>query len=113
MAGRSWSGLRSPAMAFRWPPKWSGAGFDNFLNSRFSQALASEFDPVGIVDETVEDRVSDRWASNHLMPTIDGNLAGDEDRPDIHPVFDNFEEIARLLVREDFRPPVIKDEEFD
>jgi len=43
MAGRSWSGLRSPAMAFRWPLK---RGF---------RELSPVIDRVSIVDETVGD----------------------------------------------------------
>src|ERR1700676_2921697 len=110
MAGRSWSGVRSAAMAFRWPPP-SGGIFGRVEGSSFSQAFASELDPIGVVDEAVEDGVGDGGAADHLMPSGDRHLAGEEDRSDLHAVLDDFEEIARLLGAERFRPPIVEDEE--
>ncbi len=44
-----------------------------------SQAVAGELDPLGIVDEAVEDCIGDGWAANHIVPAIDRNLAGEKD----------------------------------
>ena len=65
------------------------------------------------MDDAVEDRVGERWYPNHVVPAVDGNLAGDDERSLIIAVFDDFEEIARLPGRESFRPPIIEDEQFD
>jgi hypothetical protein len=34
---------------------------------------------IGIVDDAVENRVGERRDSNHLVPAVDRNLAGDDD----------------------------------
>jgi hypothetical protein len=47
------------------------------------------------------------------MPTIHGNLAGDDDRALVIAILDDFEQIARLIGRERFGSPVIQDEQFD
>ena len=37
-----------------------------------AQALAREFDAVGVVNDTVEDGVGERGDTNQVMPTVDG-----------------------------------------
>src|SRR5271155_1885233 len=44
-----------------------------------AQALAREFDAVGVVNDTVEDGVGERGNANQVMPTVDGNLTGDDE----------------------------------
>ena len=46
----------------------------------FAQALAGEFDPVGVVDEAIEDGVGDGGIADDFVPAIDGHLAGDDER---------------------------------
>jgi hypothetical protein len=36
------------------------------------------------VNDAIEDRVSQGWIPNNLMPAADGNLAGDEQRGGRH-----------------------------
>ena len=64
------------------------------------------------MDDAVEDRIGQRRDPDHVVPAIDGNLAGDDERAFIVAVFDYFEEIARLLGRQCFWPPIIQNEEF-
>jgi hypothetical protein len=65
--------------------------------ARFAQALAGQIDPTGVVDDAVEDRVG---GSDHVVPSVDGNLAGDDKRSFILAVFDVFEQLARLFGRQ-------------
>ena len=44
-----------------------------------AQALAREFDAVGVVNDTVEDGVGKRGDTNQVVPTVDGNLTGDDE----------------------------------
>lgn len=76
-----------------------------------SQALAGQFDAVGIVNETVEDGIGDRWTADHVVPVIDGHLAGDDGRSLLVAVLDDLQEIAPLLVAELLRAPVVEDEQ--
>ena len=62
------------------------------------------------MDDAVEDRVGERWYPNHVVPAVDGNLAGDDEGAFVVAVLDDLEEIARLLGRQGFRPPIIQDE---
>ena len=84
-----------------------------FEHAPLAHALAGKFDPVGIVDDAIEDRIGKRRIANDVMPAIDRRLAGENNRARIVTILDDFEQIARLLGRERLRSPVIEDEEFD
>jgi hypothetical protein len=45
--------------------------------ARASQRLAAELDAVGVVDEAVQDGLSDGRFAERLVPVIDRELAGD------------------------------------
>ena len=62
-----------------------------------SQALSLEVDAVGVVDESVEDGVGDGGIADELVPAIDGQLAGHDDRSRLVSILDDFEEVAALL----------------
>ncbi len=72
-----------------------------------SQALAGQLDTVGVVDKAVEDGIGDRWIADHVVPVIDGHLAGDDGRSLLVAVLDDLQEIAPLLVVELLRAPVV------
>ena len=65
------------------------------------------------MNDAVEYGVGERGYPDQIVPAVDGNLAGDDERSLMIAVFDDFEEIARLLGREGFRPPSVEDEQFD
>ena len=77
-----------------------------------AQTFAGEIDPVGVVDHAVENRVGERRDADHIVPAVDGNLAGDDERALVVAVLDDFEKIARLIGRQRFRPPIVEDEQF-
>ena len=64
------------------------------MSDDLSHAVSSENEAVCIVDETVEDGVSDGGVSNHLVPMIDGHLAGDYGGTTLMPVVHDLEELA-------------------
>src|SRR5260370_2175334 len=97
-------------MASGWPRR-PGAASGKVGWATLSQALAGEFDAVGIVDEAVEDRIGERRACDHVVPSIDRHLAGDEDRSGVDAVLDDFEEIAGLLGSERLGAPRVEDDQ--
>ncbi len=64
------------------------------------------------MDDAVEDGVGERRDADHVVPAVDRNLAGDDQRALVITVFDNFEQIAGLLGRQRLRPPIVQDEQF-
>ncbi len=44
----------------------------------FSHALSFEFDAIGVVDESVENGIREGGLPNHIVPCVDGQLAGDQ-----------------------------------
>ncbi len=76
-----------------------------------SQALAAEFDAVGIVDQVVEDGVSERRIADHVVPVIDGYLACDDGGSLLIAILNDLQEITALLVAELLGSPVVEDEQ--
>ena len=58
------------------------------------------------MDDAVEDGVSQGWVADHLMPAVDRDLTGDQQRAAVVAVVDDLEQIATLLGVERFRPPI-------
>ena len=78
-----------------------------------AQALAGQIDAIGVVNDAVEDGVGERGNADQVMPAVDGNLAGDDERALVVAILDDFEQIARLIGGERFGSPIIQDEQFD
>ena len=62
-----------------------------------AQALAREFDAVGVVNYTVEDGVGERGNANQVVLAVDWNLTGDDERSLVVTIFDDFEHISCLV----------------
>jgi len=41
-----------------------------FGSSLFSEAVAAEFDAIGIVNDAIEDGIGQRWVADDLVPTV-------------------------------------------
>jgi hypothetical protein len=68
---------------------------------------------VGVVDQAVEDGIGDGGIADDLVPAIDRDLAGDDDRAGLVAVLDDFQEVAALLGVEWLRPPVVEDQQVE
>jgi hypothetical protein len=71
------------------------------------RAIAFERNAMGIVNDAVQDGVAERGIADHVMPAVDGKLAGDEQRSLVVAVVDDLEQIATLLGGERLRSPVV------
>ena len=74
---------------------------------------AVEFEPVGVVDDAIQDRVAEGGLADNLMPGGHGELAGDQDGAAAVAILDDLHEIAPLAGREAIGSPVVEDEEID
>ena len=79
----------------------------------FAQAFSLQIDTVGVVDDAIEDGIGDGGIADDVMPFVDRQLAGDQDRADVVAILDDFEEIASLIGIEGFRSPIVDNEELD
>ena len=79
----------------------------------FSHAFSSHGEPVGVVDEAVQDGVGERRVADGVAPLVDGELAGDDRRGALVAIFEDFEQVALLGFGEDRQPPVVEDQELD
>ncbi len=60
---------------------------------------------MGMVDQPVEDGIAKCRIADHLVPVIDGELAGDEGGAATDAVLDQLQEIAAFPVAEGGRGP--------
>ena len=65
------------------------------LRTKFAQALAGQLNSIGVVNDAIEDRIGERGNADQIVPTIHGNLAGDDERALVVAVLDDFEQAAR------------------
>ena len=82
------------------------------LRTPLAQALARQLDAIGVVDDAVEDGVGEGGNADQIVPAVNGNLAGDDQRAPVVAVFDDFQEIAGLVGPERLRPPIIENKQF-
>lgn len=64
---------------------------------------------MGVVDGAVEDGVSERGIADDLVPLLDRNLAGDQNRRALMAIVEDFEDIALLGFGELRQTPIIQD----
>ena len=56
--------------------------------------MASEVDPLRVVDDAIEDGVGVGGIADQLVPFVDGDLAGDDRRSAAVAFFENLEQIV-------------------
>ena len=59
------------------------------------------------MDDTIEDRIGQSGIAHELVPSVDGELAGDDQRAGIVAILDDLQQIALLLGQQRFRPPIV------
>ena len=83
------------------------------LGGGLAHALSLEVEPVGVVDEAVEDGVGDGGIADDLVPVLDGHLAGDDGRAAPVPVVDDLQQVAALLGGQGREAPIVEDQQLD
>ena len=83
----------------------------SILGARASQAVAGEIETVCVVDKAIEDGISVGWIGDHLVPFVDGDLAGDDGRSSAVTFFEDFEEVVACSGVEGFKTPIVEDEQ--
>lgn len=78
-----------------------------------AQAAALEFDPMGTVDDAIDDSVPYRQIADHVVPAVQGHLAGNKQRALVIAVIDDLQQVPALLGVQRFRPPIVDDEQAD
>jgi hypothetical protein len=76
-----------------------------FLGS--PQALAGEFDAVGVVNETIQDGVGVGRIADNLMPAVHRKLGSDHCRAAAASLFEDFQEIVTRRRVERLQPPIV------
>ncbi len=73
-----------------------------------AHAVAVELDAVGVVDDAIEDGVGQGGIADDLVPALDRQLAGDQQRAGVVAVLDDLEQIAALLGAERLGSPIVE-----
>jgi len=73
--------------------------------------VTGQFDPMGVVDEAIEDGVGIGRGADHFMPPGHRELAGNERRAMTIAVLEDFQQMVPGITIERFQPPVIEDEQ--
>ena len=79
----------------------------------FSQAFTFKADAMGIVNDPVQDGVSDGGFANHGVPLGDGELSSDQSGFTLVALFKDFEKVKALLIVEAMGAPIIQDQQLD
>jgi hypothetical protein len=66
------------------------------VGSLASAALILQFEAIGVVDDAVQDGVTESGLANDLMPGSKGELAGDQQRAASMTILDDLHQIAPL-----------------
>ena len=77
----------------------------------FAHRFALEIEAIGVVDQAVEDGVSNRGVGDDFVPLLDWVLAGNESRTVTGTVVDDLEKVAVLSGADGRDPQIIDDEE--
>ena len=70
-----------------------------------------QFQPIGIVDDAIEDGVGEGRLADDIVPLVEGKLAGDERRAVAIAILDDLHQIAPLVGGEPVRSPVVEDQQ--
>lgn len=77
----------------------------------FADGLAFEFEPIGMVNQAVEDGIGDGGVVNDLVPLVDRELAGHERGALSVPIVEDLEQVAVLFARDGGHSEVVDHDE--
>jgi hypothetical protein len=90
-----------------------GCRLGRLAGSELAHRRAVEFEPIGVVDNAIRDRVAEGGLADNFMSGCHGELAGDEDGAAAVAILDDLHEIAPLAGPEAIWSPIVEDEEID
>src|SRR5215813_5187102 len=76
----------------------------------FAHRIPSESNLVRVMEQPVKNRVRQRGIPQRLMPVVHRELTRDNGRASPVPVFQEFEDVASILITENGKPPVIENQ---
>ena len=62
-----------------------------------AQAVAFEFDAMGVVNDAVQDGIAKGWICNDVVPLSNGDLACDQQRAFVVAIIDDFQKVSALF----------------
>jgi hypothetical protein len=77
----------------------------------FAPGSPLEIEPVGVVDEAIQNGVSDGWVGEAGMPLCDRHLSNDQGGGSAIAIIHDFEQVLGLAAGEGIAQPVIEDQE--
>jgi len=89
----------------------AGSSGSNFRCLLLAQTVAAELEAVGIVNDAVEDGVSECRLSDQGVPAVDRDLAGDQGGAAAIAVLDDFEHVMPPLGPERLEAPIVEDQQ--
>lgn len=75
-----------------------------------ASGLSLETEPIGIVDQAIQDGVPDGWIGEAGVPLCNRHLSGDHSGRSVKAVIQDFEQVLGLAASEGISEPVIKDQ---
>src|SRR5208337_4306530 len=100
-------------VGFSWrsiPFRLAAAAFAPDPSLRWAHAFAFELDPVGVMDDAVEDGVGIGGIADEIVPFLDGRLAGDDGGAAAIALLDEFEEVVAGRSVENLQTKIVEDE---
>ena len=70
-----------------------------FLSLRFSHRFALKFNPIGLMNQSIQKRVGNGGVAHQLMPSTYGELAGNDERSASQSIIQDFQQVAVLFRR--------------
>jgi len=72
--------------------------------------LGGEFDPIGVVDEPIEEGVGQRRVAESFMAAADRDLSGNQGRAALVAIVEDLEDVSGLGRAEGVAQPVVQDQ---
>jgi len=78
-----------------------------------SSGLSLEIEPVGIVDQAVQDGIPDGWIGKADVPLCNRHLSGDHSGCTAVAIIQDFEQVLGLGAGQGIAQPIVEDQELD
>src|SRR5207253_10734795 len=90
---------------------WSRLGLRLLGGLELAHRWPVQFQPIGVMDDAIEDGVGEGRLTDDLVPLVEGELAGDERRAAAIAVLDDLHQIAPLIGSEPVWAPIVEDQQ--